>query len=161
MSNIISSCRVSLTGSKIIIASVSTSGIRRSSCLQELVHLRHQSKTFKMTRRRARHGATSNGISLAREDNHHCQRTSEDHQEAELTGSSSSQLQEEEASEEQAEAVGMLVDQDLASNAERLLTWPRTAPILTRTRGDNMAAAEAAEVAVMIFLLEEAAEIKR
>jgi hypothetical protein len=114
-----------------------------------------------MTRRRAKHGATSNGISLAREDSHHCQKTSEDHQEAAPTGSSSSQLQEEEASEEQAEAAGMLVDQDLASNAERPLTWLRTAPIQTRTRGDNMAAAEAAEVVVMIFLQEEAAEIKR
>lgn len=114
-----------------------------------------------MTRKRARHGVTSNGNSLAREDSHHCQRTSEDHQEAALTGRSSSKLQEEEASVEQAEVAGMLVDLDLASNAERLLTWLRTAPILTRTRGDSMAAAEVPEVVVMIFLREEAAEIKR
>ena len=160
MSNIISSCRVSLTGSKIIIASESTSGTRRSSCLQELVHLRHQSKIFKMTWRRARHGAMSNGISLTREDSHHCQKNLEG-QQGGLTGNSNSHLLEEEGLEEQEEAAEILVVLDLALNAERPVTWLGTAPTLTRMRGDNMVAAEVTEVAVMIFLRGEVAEIKR
>lgn len=162
MSSTISSCRVSLTGSRIIIASASTSATRRSSCLHELVHLRHLSRIFsKMTKRKARHGVMYNGTSLTKEGSRHCLKNSEEW--PAQTGNNSSKPQEEVDSEEEPaeEAVATKVDPDLASSAERPLTWRRTALILTKVRGGSMAAAEAAEVAVMIFLQEEAAEIKR
>lgn len=158
MSNIISSCRVSLTGSKIIIARESTSGTRRSNCLQEPVPQRHLRQTFKMTWRRARPGATCSGTS-PREASHLYLRISEVPL-AILTGSSNNP--EEVALEAEAVAMLAVYHSELATSATRRVTWRRTAPTLTRARGDSMAVAGAPEaVTVTTSQRGEAAEIKR
>ncbi len=156
MNSITSSCRVSSTGSRITIASVSTSSTRRSSCRRELVHLRHPSNFSKMTsRRRLKPGVTSSGAIPTRAVSHLSRKTSAVHHPIGsklLVGSLHSEEEREEA------AVGLA----LASSAERPHTWLGNALIPTRPRGGSMVGvAEELAVAAEISQQEGAAEIKR
>ena len=156
MNSITSSCRVSSTGSRITIASVSTSSTRRSSCRRELVHLRHPSNFSKMTsRRRLKPGVTSSGAIPTRAVSHLSRKTSAVHHPIGsklLVGSLHSEEEREEA------AVGLA----LASSAERPHTWLGNALIPTRPRGGSMVGvAEELAVAAEISQQEGAAEIRR
>ncbi len=157
MNSITSSCRVSSTGSRITIASVSTSSTRRSSCRLGPVHLRHPSNSSKMiSRRRLKPGVTSSGAIPTRAVSHLSRKTSAVHHPIGsklLVGS----LHSEEEREEEA-VVGLA----LASSAERPHTWLGNALIPTRPRGGSMVGvAEELAVAAEISQQEGAAEIRR